>query len=80
MTRSPPTGNLTLLNGKVRAMELVQRLERPYQTVPIDPRRAPRGWWAVEVFPHPALVELGALSGALRYKKGLVAAKVTGLA
>jgi hypothetical protein len=27
-------------------MELVRRLERPYLTVPVDPRRAPMGWWA----------------------------------
>ena len=74
----PYPTNLTLLHGRVRAMELVRRLERPYRTVPADPRRG-RGWWAVEVFPHPALVELGALARALRYKKGPVAEKIAGL-
>jgi predicted RNase H-like nuclease len=74
----PYPSNLALLGGRVRAMELVERLPRSYHTVPRDPRRG-RGWWAVEVFPHPALVELGALQHALRYKKGLVAQRVTGL-
>jgi predicted RNase H-like nuclease len=74
----PYPSNLALLGGRVRAMELVERLPRPYLTVPRDPRRG-RGWWAVEVFPHPALVELGGLRRALRYKKGLVAARVDGL-
>src|SRR6266536_1659851 len=36
----PYPSNLTLLHGRVRAMELVQRLPMPYQTVPRDPRRA----------------------------------------
>jgi predicted RNase H-like nuclease len=75
----PYPSNLALLGGRVRAMELVRSLERPYLTAPVDPRRDPRGWWAVEVFPHPALVELGALARALRYKKGPAAAKVDGL-
>lgn len=74
----PYPSNLTLLGGRVRAMELVERLPRPYLTVPRDPRRS-HGWWAVEVFPHPALVELGALERALRYKKGPVARRVAGL-
>jgi predicted RNase H-like nuclease len=74
----PYPTNLGLLRGRVRAMELVKRLPMPYQTVPGDPRRG-HGWWAVEVFPHPALVELGALERALRYKRGLVAGRVVGL-
>jgi predicted RNase H-like nuclease len=74
----PYPSNLTLLGGRVRAMELVERLPRRYATVPRDPRRG-RGWWAVEVFPHPALVELGALERALRYKKGRVALRRVGL-
>jgi predicted RNase H-like nuclease len=74
----PYPSNLALLGGRVRAMELVQRLPMPYQTVPRDPRRG-HGWWAVEVFPHPALVALGGLRRALRYKKGPVAARVAGL-
>jgi predicted RNase H-like nuclease len=74
----PYPSNLTLLQGRVRAMELVQRLPIPYQTVPRDPRRG-HGWWAVEVFPHPALVELGGLERALRYKKGSLADRVAGL-
>lgn len=74
----PYPTNLSLLRGSVRAMELVERLPRPYHSVPRDPARGV-GWWAVEVFPHPALVELGALERALRYKKGRVALKVAGL-
>jgi predicted RNase H-like nuclease len=74
----PYPTNLALLHGRVRAMELVRRLDRPYRTVPADPRRG-RGWWAVEVFPHPALVELGALARALRYKQGPLAERVAGL-
>jgi predicted RNase H-like nuclease len=74
----PYPSNLTLLRGRVRAMELVLGLPRAYQTVPRDPRRG-HGWWAVEVFPHPALVELGALERALRYKKGPLAPRIAGL-
>ena len=74
----PYTTSLDRLHGKVRAMDLVERLPRPYSTVPRDPRRG-HGRWAVEVFPHPALVELGALERALRYKKGRVAPRVAGL-
>ncbi len=74
----PYPTNLRLLGGRVRAMELVERLPKPYHSVPRDPRRG-AGWWAVEVFPHPALVELGALERALRYKKGPVALRVAGL-
>jgi predicted RNase H-like nuclease len=74
----PYPSSLSLLGGRVRAMELVERLPMPYQTVPRDPCRG-HGWWAVEVFPHPALVELGALERALCYKKGLVAGRVAGL-
>ena len=65
----PYPTNLTLLGGRVRAMELVRRSGRPYLTVPRDPGRGD-GWWAVEVFPAPALVELGGLGRAVRYKKG----------
>jgi predicted RNase H-like nuclease len=65
--------------GRLGAGPYPSNLERPYLTAPVDPRRAPRGWWAVEVFPHPALVELGGLARALRYKKGPVAARVDGL-
>jgi predicted RNase H-like nuclease len=65
----PYPSNLGLLGGRVRAMELVRGSDRPYLTVPRDPRRG-EGWWAIEVFPHPALVELGGLGRALRYKKG----------
>jgi predicted RNase H-like nuclease len=64
----PYPTNLGLLGGRVRAMELVERSPRSYLTVPRDPGR--RGWWAVEVFPAPALVELGRLERAIRYKKG----------
>jgi len=45
---------------------------------PRDPGRA-TGWWAIEVFPHPAIVELGGLSRALRYKKGPPEARRAGL-
>ena len=65
----PYPTNLGLLGGRVRAMELVRRSPRPYVTVPRDPGRR-TGWWAVEVFPAPALVELGGLGRAVRYKKG----------
>jgi predicted RNase H-like nuclease len=75
----PYPANLGLLGGRVRAMELVERSGRPYVTVPRDPgQRA--GWWAVEVFPAPALVELGALERAVRYKKGPPAERRAGLA
>jgi predicted RNase H-like nuclease len=75
----PYPTNLGLLSGRVRAMELVRRSDRPYVTVPRDPgRRA--GWWAVEVFPAPALVELGGLGRAVRYKKGPPEARRAGLA
>jgi predicted RNase H-like nuclease len=59
-------------------MELVRRSDRPYVTVPRDPGRR-SGWWAVEVFPAPALVELGGLARAVRYKKGPPAARRAGL-
>ena len=75
----PHPTNLGLLGGRVRAMELVQRSARPYLTVPRDPGRG-SGWWAVEVFPAPALVELGGLERAVRYKKGPPAARRVGLA
>jgi predicted RNase H-like nuclease len=65
----PHPTNLGLLGGRVRAMELVRHSPRPYLTVPRDPGRG-SGWWAVEVFPAPALVELGRLKRAPRYKKG----------
>jgi predicted RNase H-like nuclease len=65
----PYPTNLGLLGGRVRAMELVRRSDRPYVTVPRDPGRR-SGWWAVEVFPAPALVELGGLARAVRYKRG----------
>jgi predicted RNase H-like nuclease len=74
----PYPTNLGLLGGRVRAMELVGRSDRPYLTVPRDPGRG-RGWWAVEVFPAPALVELGRLSRAVRYKKGPPATRRAGL-
>jgi predicted RNase H-like nuclease len=74
----PYPTNLGLLGGRVRAMELVQRSPRRYLTVPRDPGRR-TGWWAVEVFPAPALVELGGLARALRYKKGPPAARRAGL-
>ena len=74
----PYPSNLTLLGGAARAMTLVERLPRPYLTVPVEPlRRA--GWWAVEVFPHPALVELGPLDRALRYKRGTAEERAAGL-
>jgi predicted RNase H-like nuclease len=75
----PYPTNLGLLGGRVRAMELVERSPRPYLTVPRDPGRG-RGWWAVEVFPAPALVELGRLERAVRYKKGPPKTRRAGLA
>jgi predicted RNase H-like nuclease len=75
----PYPTNLGLLGGRVRAMELVRRSGRPYVTVPRDPGRR-TGWWAVEVFPAPALVELGGLERAVRYKKGPPEARRAGLA
>jgi predicted RNase H-like nuclease len=74
----PYPTNLGLLGGRVRAMELVGRSPRPYLTVPRDPGRG-SGWWAVEVFPAPALVELGGLERALRYKRGPPEARRAGL-
>jgi predicted RNase H-like nuclease len=74
----PYPTNLGLLGGRVRAMELVRRSARPYVTVPRDPGRG-TGWWAVEVFPAPALVELGGLARAVRYKKGPPEARRAGL-
>ena len=74
----PYPTNLGLLGGRVRAMELVGRSSRPYLTVPRDPGRR-SGWWAVEVFPAPALVELGGLERAVRYKKGPPEARRAGL-
>ena len=74
----PYPTNLGLLGGRVRAMELVGRSSRPYLTVPRDPGRR-SGWWAVEVFPAPALVELGGLERAVRYKKGAPEARRAGL-
>jgi predicted RNase H-like nuclease len=74
----PYPTNLGLLGGRVRAMELVRRSARPYVTVPRDPGRG-TGWWAVEVFPAPALVELGRLGRAVRYKKGPPGARRAGL-
>jgi predicted RNase H-like nuclease len=75
----PYPTNLELLGGRVRAMELVRRSPRPYLTVPRDPGRG-QGWWAVEVFPAPALVELGRLERAVRYKKGPPETRRAGLA
>jgi predicted RNase H-like nuclease len=75
----PYPTNLKLLGGRVRAMELVRRSPLPYLTVPRDPGRG-QGWWAVEVFPAPALVELGGLARAVRYKKGPPEARRAGLA
>jgi predicted RNase H-like nuclease len=75
----PYPTNLGVLGGRVRAMELVGRSPRPYLTVPRDPGRG-TGWWAVEVFPAPALVELGGLARAVRYKKGPPEARRAGLA
>jgi predicted RNase H-like nuclease len=74
----PYPTNLGLLGGRVRAMELLRRSARPYVTVPRDPGRG-TGWWAVEVFPAPALVELGGLGRAVRYKKGPPEARRAGL-
>jgi predicted RNase H-like nuclease len=74
----PYPTNLGLLGGRVRAMELVGRSPRPYLTVPRDPGRR-TGWWAIEVFPAPALVELGGLARAVRYKKGPPEARRAGL-
>jgi predicted RNase H-like nuclease len=74
----PHPSNLGLLGGRVRAMDLVGRSPRPYLTVPRDPGGG-TGWWAIEVFPHPALVELGGLDRALRYKKGPPQARRAGL-
>ena len=74
----PYPTNLGLLGGRVRAMELVRRSDRPYVTVPRDPGRR-SGWWAVEVFPAPALVELGGLARAVRYKRGPPEARRAGL-
>jgi predicted RNase H-like nuclease len=74
----PYPSNLGLLGGRVRAMDIVRRSRRPYLTVPRDPGRA-TGWWAIEVFPHPAIVELGGLGRALRYKKGPPEARRAGL-
>jgi predicted RNase H-like nuclease len=74
----PHPSNLALLGGRVRAMELVTASARPYLTVPRDPGRA-TGWWAVEVFPHPAIVELAGRERALRYKKGPPAQRRDGL-
>ena len=74
----PYPTNLGLLGGRVRAMELVRRSARPYVTVPRDPGGG-AGWWAVEVFPAPALVELGRLGRAVRYKKGPPEARRAGL-
>jgi len=51
---------------------------RPNVTVPRDPGGG-AGWWAVEVFPAPALVELGRLGRAVRYKKGPPEARRAGL-
>jgi predicted RNase H-like nuclease len=70
--------NLGVLGGRVRAMELVGRSPLPYLTVPRDPGRR-TGWWAVEVFPAPALVELGGLERAIRYKKGPPEARRAGI-
>ena len=75
----PYPTNLELLGGRVRAMELVRRSPRPYLTVPRDPGRG-QGWWTVEVFPAPALVELGRLERAVRYKKGPPETRRAGLA
>jgi predicted RNase H-like nuclease len=74
----PHPTNLGLLGGRVRAMELAGRSPRPYLTVPRDPGRG-TGWWAVEVFPAPALVELGRLERAVRYKRGPPEARRAGL-
>jgi predicted RNase H-like nuclease len=74
----PYPTNLGVLGGRVRALELVGRSHRPYLTVPRDPGRR-TGWWAVEVFPAPALVELGGLGRAIRYKKGPPEARRAGL-
>jgi predicted RNase H-like nuclease len=74
----PYPTNLGLLGGRVRAMELVRGSDRPYVTVPRDPGLG-TGWWAVEVFPAPALVELGRLGRAVRYKKGPPEARRAGL-
>jgi predicted RNase H-like nuclease len=78
MGAGPYPSNLGVLGGRVRAMELVRGSPRPYLTVPRDPGRA-SGWWAIEVFPHPAIVELGGLGRALRYKKGPPEARRAGL-
>jgi predicted RNase H-like nuclease len=78
MGAGPYPSNLGLLGGRVRAMDLVRRCTRPYLTVPRDPGRT-AGWWAIEVFPHPAIVELGGLGRALRYKKGPPEARRAGL-
>jgi predicted RNase H-like nuclease len=78
MGAGPYPSNLGVLGGRVRAMDLVRRSPRPYLTVPRDPGRA-TGWWAIEVFPHPTIIELGGLGRALRYKKGPPEARRAGL-
>lgn len=46
-----------------------------------DPRDVPRqrGWWQIEVYPHPAQIALFNLSRILKYKKGRVRERRKGL-
>src|SRR4029453_7801185 len=58
----PYPTNLGLLEGRVRAMELVRRSARPYVTVPRAPGRG-TGWGGGGGFPPPARGELGGRGG-----------------
>jgi predicted RNase H-like nuclease len=72
----PHPSNLTLLRGRVRAMELVRSLGYTWR---LEEPAGRTGRWAIEVFPHPALVELAGLDRALRYKRGPLTLRREGL-
>lgn len=63
-------------------MELVEALAQQGFVHDFDIRaaRRRRGRWLFEVYPHPAMVRLFGLPRALKYKKGSVAQKRSGLA
>ena len=72
--------SLRKLGGRARAMALVELLAGEGLRVVSEPSRERRagGRWAMEVYPHPAMIELFGLKQILKYKRGRVAQRRRG--